>query len=134
MSETIELKRRDLSGIYIFDKFPNEEKIKPTCIEDCQQDTRRKWLLSKSDDYLRQTISMLAESFKELCEYLESEKCLTNEQHTQLVLKIDDQLKISQMNWSMEELAEQVDTIYRQLVMLADHCGVTKHIEENEQE
>lgn len=125
-----ELIRRDLSGIYIFDKFPTDESRKPTCIEDCQQDTRRKWCLSKDKDYLRKTISMLAESFKELCEYLESEKCLTNEQHTQLVLKIDDQLKISQMNWSLEELAEQVDTICRQLVMLADHCGVTRHKEE----
>lgn len=31
-----ELKRRDLSGIYIFDTFPGEQKRQPTCIEDCQ--------------------------------------------------------------------------------------------------
>jgi hypothetical protein len=125
-----ELRRRDLSGIYIFDTFPNEERRKPTCIEDCQQETRRKWCLSKSEDYLRQTISMLAESFKELCDYLESEKCLTNYQHTQLAIMMADEVKNSQADLSMIELSERVDTICRQLVMLADHCGVTKHIAE----
>lgn len=29
-----ELKRRDLSGIFIFDTFPGESKRQPTCIED----------------------------------------------------------------------------------------------------
>ena len=29
-----ELKRRDLSGIYIFDTFPGESHRRPTCIED----------------------------------------------------------------------------------------------------
>ena len=127
-----ELIRRDISGIFIFDKFPTDKRRKPTCIEDCQQETRRQWCLSIDKDYLRSAIEMLAESFKELCEYLESEKCLTDEQHTQLVIKVDDQVKISKMNWSLEELAEQVDTICRQLVMLADHCGVTRHIENEE--
>lgn len=128
-----ELKRRDLSDIYIFDKFPTDKKRKPTCIEDCQQETRRTWCLSKDKDYLRSAISMLADSFNDVCEYLESEKCLTAVQHAQLEAKIADQVKISKMNWSLEELAEQVDTICRQLTMLADHCGVTKHIEEDEE-
>jgi len=125
-----ELIRRDLSGIYIFDKFPTDEKRKPTCIEDCQQETRRTWCLSNDKDCLRSTISMLADSFNDMCEYLESEKCLTAEQHAQLEVKIAEQVKMSNMNWSLEELAEQVDTICRQLTMLADHCGVTKHMEE----
>ena len=42
--ETTELKRRGLSGIYIFDTFPGEERRKPTCVEDCQESTRREWL------------------------------------------------------------------------------------------
>ena len=39
-----ELKRRGLSGIYIFDTFPGEPKRRPTCIEDCQPETRKEWL------------------------------------------------------------------------------------------
>ena len=40
----MENKRRNLSGIYIFDKFPEDERRFPTCIEDCQEETRKKWL------------------------------------------------------------------------------------------
>lgn len=31
-----ELIRRNISGIYIFDKFPSDERHRPTCVEDCQ--------------------------------------------------------------------------------------------------
>ena len=41
-----ELKRRDLSGIFIFDTFPGEIHRRPTCIEDCQTETRRRLLLT----------------------------------------------------------------------------------------
>ena len=36
--------RRNLSGIFIFDKLEGEEKPIPTCIEDCTPETRLKWL------------------------------------------------------------------------------------------
>ena len=39
-----ELIRRNISGIYIFDKFPSDERHRPTCVEDCQMATRKKWL------------------------------------------------------------------------------------------
>lgn len=38
------MKRYGLSGIYIFDKFPGEERRQPTCIEDCQEEARAQWL------------------------------------------------------------------------------------------
>ena len=38
------MKRRNLSGIFIFDKLEGEEKPTPTCLEDCTPETRLKWL------------------------------------------------------------------------------------------
>lgn len=34
--------RRNLSGIFIFDKLEGEEKSTPTCLEDCTPETRLK--------------------------------------------------------------------------------------------
>ena len=80
------LKRRDLSGIYIFDTFPGETKRQPTCIEDCQPETRRKLLLTKSKEWLRDCIEQLAKTFKETTDYLVSEKCVTDEQrHSNII-------------------------------------------------
>ena len=36
--------RHDLGGIYIFDKLPQDETRKPTCIEDCTAEKRTEWL------------------------------------------------------------------------------------------
>ena len=64
-----ELKRRNISGIYIMDTFPNDNNRKPTCVEDCQPNTRRKWMLAHDAEYLRNAIKELATSFIELTEY-----------------------------------------------------------------
>lgn len=127
----IELKRRDLSGIFIFDTFPGEERRKPTCIEDCQQETRRKWCMSKTPDYLREAIKMLADTFKDICNYLVDEKCVTDEQRTEFFDMIDNNVERSKWNWGLHELADQVDFFCDKVVLLADVCGVTKHQEED---
>ena len=128
----IELKRRDLSGIFIFDTFPGEERRKPTCIEDCQQETRRKWCMSKTADYLRDTITLLAHTFKDLCNYLVDEKCVTDDQRTEFFAMIDRNVERSKLNWGLHELADQVDFFCSKVVLLADACGVTKHQEDEE--
>lgn len=46
--------RRNLSGVYIFDTFPDDEKRQPTCVEDCTEPKRDQWLLSLEDEALRQ--------------------------------------------------------------------------------
>lgn len=38
------MNRRDLSGIYIFHKFEDEERRQPTCFEDCPEETQDEWL------------------------------------------------------------------------------------------
>ena len=130
MSETIKLKRRDLSGIYIFDKFPNEERRKPTYVEDCQQETRRKWCMSKDKDYLRETIKMLADSLKELADYLLQEDVIEEKTRNDIYINADDRVERSKCNWGLHELADQIDSLSFVLVTIADHCGVTKHNEE----
>jgi hypothetical protein len=129
-----ELKRRDLSGIYIFDTFPNEEKRQPTCIEDCQQETRRKWCMAQTQDCLRNTIKHLAQTFKETTDYLVSEKCVTDEQRTEFFAMIDRNVERSKYNWAVHELADQVDFFCEKVTLLADACGVTKHKENKNEE
>lgn len=40
------IKKRNLSGIYIFEKFEDEESREPTCIEDCTEKTQDRYLNS----------------------------------------------------------------------------------------
>ena len=63
---TQELKRRNLTGIYIFDTFPGEEKRKPTCIEDCQEQTRKEWLNSLEKEALINTVERLCFTIREI--------------------------------------------------------------------
>ena len=46
MSETKVYKRRNISGVYIFDTFPGEDKRQPTCFEDCTVEKQDEWLNS----------------------------------------------------------------------------------------
>ena len=126
-----ELKRRDLSGIFIFDTLPGDEKRKPTCVEDCTPEKRREWCLTKDQDYLRQVVKAEADTFKDMCNYLVDEKCLTDEQRTELVAMIDEAERRSKLNWAVHELADQVDFVCAKVVGLADACGVTKHDDED---
>ena len=122
-----ELKRRNLSGIYIFDTFPGEERRQPTCIEDCQQETRRKWCMAQTQDSLRDTIKHLAHTFKETTDYLVSENCVSFEQRMEFFKMIDRNVERSKYNWAVHELADQVDFFCEKVTLLADACGVTKH-------
>ena len=126
-----ELKRRDLSGFYIFDTFPDEEKRQPTCIEDCQQETRRKWCMAQTQNKLRNTIKILAKTFKDTTDYLVSENCVTDEQRTEFFAMIDKGVDRAKWNWAVHELADQVDFFCEKVTLLADACGVTKHKEDN---
>lgn len=60
----MENKRRNLSGIYIFDKFPEDERRFPTCIEDCQEETRKKWLATLEKEALINCIEHLCETLR----------------------------------------------------------------------
>ncbi len=55
------MKKRNLSGIYIFDKFGDDEKETPTCIEECKEETLDKWIDSMDREGLIRIIKYLAD-------------------------------------------------------------------------
>lgn len=120
-------KRRDISGIYIWDQFPDDEKRQPTCIEDCQQETRRAWLMKRNDKvYAKQAIRMIYDTFLELCDYLHKEDCLNDDrfkEFTEMTGKAKDNVR---HNWALHELANQLDMACDTLALVADTFGVTK--------
>ena len=120
-------KRRNISGIYIFDKFPTDEKRQPTCIEDCQQETRRNWIMKKGDrDYAKQAIKMVYDAFIGLCDYLHKEGCITDEWLKDLTDMANKKKEEVKYNWALHELASQLDVVCDKLCLCADACGVTK--------
>ena len=58
--------RRDLSGIYFFDKFPNEEKRLPTCFEDCTVEKQEEILNSKDLEWVKSLALLLSRKLKEV--------------------------------------------------------------------
>lgn len=66
--KTKELKRRGISGVYIFDTFPGEEKRQPTCFEDCQKETQDKWLDSLEPEAVKRLAQLLGNKLTEICD------------------------------------------------------------------
>lgn len=64
MSNTI--RRRNLSGIYIFEKFEDEEKRQPTTFEDCTEATQDAWLESLDKEALKRLSKALADSLRKI--------------------------------------------------------------------
>lgn len=65
------MKRRNLSGIFIFDKLEGEEKPTPTCLEDCTPETRLKWLEGLEKEALINCIEHLCGTINEFSELLD---------------------------------------------------------------
>lgn len=47
------MNRRNLSGIYIFHKFEDEERRQPTCFEDCPEEKQDEWLNSLDSESVK---------------------------------------------------------------------------------
>ena len=60
------INRRNLSGIFIFNKFPGENKRKPTVFEDCPDDVQNKWLDSLDIDALKNLSRMLGKCLRDI--------------------------------------------------------------------
>ena len=60
------MKRRNLSGIYIFEKFEGEDKRQPTCFEDCYEKTQDEWLDSLDQKYLINLAKVLANKLRRI--------------------------------------------------------------------
>jgi hypothetical protein len=56
--------RRNLSGIYIFDVLPGDERRKPTCFEDCTEEKQDEWLESLSPESVKSLSKKLAKTLR----------------------------------------------------------------------
>lgn len=63
--------RRNLTGIYIVDKFEDEDKYQPTCFEDCQESTQDKWIESLDREMLVTLVKQLAGTIKDIGDQLD---------------------------------------------------------------
>lgn len=59
-------KRRNLSGIFIFDTLEGDDKREPTCFEECREETQDEWLDSLEPEALKTLAKMLGNTLKDL--------------------------------------------------------------------
>jgi len=62
------MNRRNLSGIYIFHKFEDEERREPTCFEDCPEEKQDEWLNSLDVEALKNLSKHLAKTLRNIGE------------------------------------------------------------------
>ena len=58
------INRRNLSGVYIFHKFDDEERREPTCFEDCPDKKQSKWLNTLDPDAVKHLAKHLAKTVR----------------------------------------------------------------------
>jgi len=63
------MKRRNLSGIYIFEQFDTDNKREPTCFEDCTEETQDKWLDSLEPEAVKYLAKKLANKLIEVADF-----------------------------------------------------------------
>ena len=108
------------------DTFPNDNNRKPTCVEDCQPNTRRKWMLAHDAEYLRNAIKELATSFIELTEYCYEQGAVKEEWKNEFIAMANNWVERSKWNWAKHELMNQVELVCNKLTLLADSVGVER--------
>jgi hypothetical protein len=60
------MRRRGLSGIYIFHKFEEEDRREPTCFEDCPEEKQDQWLNSLHTSAVKNLAKQLAKTLREI--------------------------------------------------------------------
>ena len=62
------MNRRNLSGIYIFHKFADDERREPTCFEDCPEEKQDEWLNSLNAEAVKNLSKQLAKTLRTIGE------------------------------------------------------------------
>ncbi len=60
------INRRNLSGVYIFHKFDDEESRQPTCFEDCPEDKQDQWMKTLEPEAVKQLAKILGSRLREI--------------------------------------------------------------------
>lgn len=113
--------RRGLSGIFIMNKFPGEEKGKPTAMEDCPDCVVRGWLNRGNDEAMsRNCLSILIECYEKLFTHLyEEEKEMVN----RAIEKRGDKPEITDQSIDFE-IIDAVIWYCTMITLIADMFGI----------
>jgi hypothetical protein len=65
------LNRRNLSGIYIFHKFEDEERREPTVFEDCPESKQDEWMATLDTDGLKGLAKQLGRTIRSIGDQLD---------------------------------------------------------------
>jgi hypothetical protein len=65
------LNRRNLSGIYIFHKFEEDERTQPTVFEDCPEEVQDEWLSSLEPEAVKNLAKMLGRTLRSIGDQLD---------------------------------------------------------------
>jgi hypothetical protein len=65
------MNRRNLSGIYIFHKFEDEERREPTCFEDCPVEKQDEWLSSLEPEAVKNLAKMLGNTLRTIGDHFD---------------------------------------------------------------
>lgn len=60
------VKRRSLSGLYIFHQFEDEERREPTCFEDCPEEKQDEWLNSLDPEAVKRVAKVMAGTLRKI--------------------------------------------------------------------
>lgn len=63
--------RRNISGIYIFHKFDEDERREPTCFEDCPESKQDEWLNSLDAEGVKNLAKMLGNTIRSIGDQLD---------------------------------------------------------------
>lgn len=63
--------RRNISGIYIFHKFKEDESREPTCFEDCPESKQDEWLNTLDPEAVKNLAKQLARTIRSLGDQLD---------------------------------------------------------------
>jgi hypothetical protein len=63
--------RRNISGIYIFHKFEDEDRREPTCFEDCPESKQDEWMNSLDLEGVKNLAKQLGRTIRSLADQLD---------------------------------------------------------------
>lgn len=63
--------RRNLSGVYIFHKFDEDERREPTVFEDCPEDKQDEWLNTLDPEAVKNLAKMLGRTLRSIGDQLD---------------------------------------------------------------
>ena len=65
------INRRNLSGIYIFHKFEDEERREPTVFEDCSEEKQDEWLATLDSEAVKNLAKQLGRTLRSIGDQLD---------------------------------------------------------------